>query len=115
MKVIGTCINFGPTFGFLGVGIFTNGAYEDRVYVHYKNFIRSTLRNPKQKGNEIVPGDVCEFEYSEGYFVENGTQGINVRLIHCVENDSEQEIKQNNEEAGDESSNSDPHISAEGC
>jgi len=86
-KEQGICISFGPTFGFLGVGVYTNGCYEDRVYVHYKQIQRDGLRD---KGfRELKPMDLVEFEYGTGYFCE-GTQAVNVKVISFAKSEDKE-------------------------
>lgn len=79
----GTCIWFGPTYGYIGYGIYMNSNYEGQVYAHYKNIIRKGLVNPKYR--DLKPGDVCEFEFGDGFF-NNGTQAVKVRVVRCANN-----------------------------
>ena len=78
----GTCIWFKETYGFIGYGIFTNNAYEGQVYAHYKNMTPVGQRDPKHK--VLSPGDVCQFEITEGFF-NDGTQAVKVEIIKRAE------------------------------
>lgn len=86
MKLRGTCIWFGPEkpWGYLGFGIFTNNAYENQIYCHYKNIVKQNLRNPKYR--EIKPNDICEFEIGEGY-MNPGTQALKVKIVKYAESE----------------------------
>ena len=88
MKIIGTCIWFGPEipWGYIGHGIFTNNAYEFQIYAHYKNMVKENLRNPKFA--ELKPNDIVEFEEGEGYR-GSGTQALNIKIIKYAESEHE--------------------------
>ena len=66
-KEKGTCIWFVNAYGYIGFGLYTNNAYENQIYVHYKNINRKGLRD---KGKRNSQSSRCSYWKKWGNFLQ---------------------------------------------
>lgn len=84
--VIGTVHWFassGQSYGFINYPYYNEWR---QVYVHYKSIGTTNLRPENKRGGkwfrDVRKGDVVRFDIVEGFGMPNGTQAVNVEVIH---------------------------------
>lgn len=73
----------GQSYGFIDYQL--EDAWQ-QVYVHYKSIGTVNLRPENKRKNkwfrELKKGDIVIFDIAEGFGMPNGTQAVNVEIIH---------------------------------